>query len=54
MLSGTSTTIGLFHAQSLSMQNIISKYRLRLSMIITNIIIIVIIIIIITIIYYNL
>ena len=45
MLSGTSTTFGLFHAQSLSVQSIISKYQLRLSMIIMNIIIII---------YYNL
>ena len=51
MLSGTSTTLGFFHAQSLFVESMISKYRLRLSMIIIDIIIIIIIIIII---YYNL
>ena len=49
MLSGTSATLGLFHAQILSVQTIISKFWLRLSMIIIKIIIIVIIIF-----YYNL
>ena len=47
MLSGTSTTLGIFHAQILSLQTIISKFWLRLSMIIIEIIIVIII-------FYNL
>ena len=41
MLSGTSATLGLFHAQILSVQTIISKFWLRLSMIIIKIIIVI-------------
>ena len=48
MLSGTSSTLGLFHAQILSVQTIISKFRLRLSIIIIKIIRVIIIF------YYNL
>ena len=48
MLSGTSATLGLFHAQILSVQTIISKFWLRLSIIIIKIIRVIIIF------YYNL
>ena len=51
MLFGTSTTLGLFYAHILSVQTIISKNLLRLSVMI---IIIIIIITIIIIFYYNL
>ena len=48
MLSGTSATLGLFHAQILSVQTIISKFWLKLTVFIIKIIIVIIIF------YYNL
>ena len=48
MLSGTSATLELFHAQILSVQTIISKFWLRLSIMIIKIIRVIIIF------YYNL
>ena len=48
MLSGTSATLGLFHAQILSVQTIIRKFWLRPSIIIIKIIIVM------TLFYYNL
>ena len=48
MLSSTSATLGLFHAQILSVQTIIRKFWLRPSIIIIKIIIVM------TLFYYNL
>ena len=48
MLSSTSATLGLFHAQILSVQTIIRKFWLRPSIIIIKIIIVM------TLLYYNL
>ena len=48
MLSGTSATLGLFHAQILPVQTIISKFWLKLTVFIIKIIIVIIIF------YYNL
>ena len=48
MLSGTSATLRLFHAQILSVQTIISKFWLKLTVFLIKIIIVIIIF------YYNL